>query len=138
MRFFSRLIVLVVIMAALGGAWVVYAGQLSPSGKAATVKFKEGKEIYHRLMATEPSFYFDDYGMMRVYGSIKNVGKEDCVYVKLNVEVRDKQGKLLKKLTITTRDILSNGTKSYDINGGVISESINITGKITEASFIKR
>jgi len=138
LRFLGKLLLFAIIITAIGGAWMVFAGQQSTSGKKADIIAKEEKEIYSRLMAVEPSFYFDDYGMVRVHGSVKNVGAEDCAYAKFEIQVRDKKEKLLKTLKVTVKDIQRNSTKSYDINGGTVPEGISLHSKIVEAGFNKR
>lgn len=115
---------------------MAYAGK----SKATTAKtvIKSEKEIYNLLRATEPSFYKDDYGLTRVYGSVKNESSETCAYAKLEVELRSKEEKLLKKLKVVVKDIGPKATKSYDINVGTGVEGLRIVGKITEAGFGKK
>lgn len=138
MSFFKRLLVLAVVAVIAGIGWVVFAGQSksSPAGVGQVVK--DQKVIFERLLVQEPNFYFDDYEVARIFGSVKNLSNQPCSYVKLAVKVRNKQGKLLKELTVSVNDIEPNEIKSYDINGGTIAESISLESAVVEAAFAKR
>lgn len=138
MGFFKRLLVLAVVAVIAGVGWVAFAGQSKSSPTNPSRVVKDQKEIFERLLVQEPNFYFDDYEVTRIYGSVKNMSKQSCSYVKLVVKVRNKQGKLLKELTVSVKDIGSNEIKSYDINGGTISESISLESTVVEAAFAKR
>ncbi|MBE0448024.1 MAG: hypothetical protein IBX64_08010 [Actinobacteria bacterium] len=135
MKFFGRLLLFVIIVAIAGGAWVMFTGK---SSAKADVVIKNEKEIYSRLRAVEPSYYADDYGTIRVYGSVKNESKQNCVYAKFDIELRDKGNKLVKEIKVTVRDIAANTTKSYDVNGGAKQEGLRVKGRISEAGFAKR
>jgi len=136
LRLFGKLLLFIIVIAIAGGAWMVYAEK--PKDTDAKKVIKNEKEIYTLLRATEPSFYKDDYGLTRVYGSVKNESKDICAYVKLEVELRDKEEKLLKKLKVVVKDIGPKATKSYDINVGTSIEGLRIAGKINEAGFGKK
>ncbi|HCG98344.1 MAG: hypothetical protein A2074_04970 [Candidatus Aquicultor primus] len=138
MGFFKRLLALAVIAVIAGVGWVAFAGQSKSSPTSPSRVVKDQKEIFERLLVQEPNFYFDDYEVTRIYGSVKNMSKQSCSYVKLAVKVRNKQGKLLKELTVSVKDIGPNEIKSYDINGGTISESISLESAVVEAAFAKR
>lgn len=138
MGFFKKFVLFAIVVAVVGGGWVVLAGQPKTSPTRASNVVKDQKKIFEKLVVQEPNFYFDDYEVARIYGSVKNVSREECTYVKIEVGVRNKQGKLLKELTVSVKDIGPNEVKSYDINGGTISESINLESAVVEAGFAKR
>lgn len=138
MRFLGKLVLLVIVVAVAIGGWTVFAGQGKSSASKANLVLKDEKTIYQRLGAIPPNFYFDDYGITRIFGSIKNSSPDECSYVKLEIKVRDKSNKLLKTLDVTVKDIAAGGVKSYDINGGTLTEGIELEGKILEAGFSKR
>ncbi|MBS3909771.1 MAG: FxLYD domain-containing protein [Actinobacteria bacterium] len=140
MGFFKRLLVLAVVAVIAGFGWAAFAGQSknSPPGSNSGQVIKDQKAIFERLLVQEPNFYIDDYEVVRIYGSVKNIAKQRCSYVKLAVKVRNKQGKLLKELTVSVKDVGPNEIKSYDINGGTISESIGLESAVVEAAFVKR
>lgn len=136
LRLFGKLLLFAIIIAIAGGAWMVYVEKPKTTGAKKVIKNE--KEIYTLLRATEPGFYKDDYGLTRVYGSVKNESSETCAYAKLEVELRDKEEKLLKKLKVVVKDIGPKATKSYDINVGTSTEGLRIVGKINEAGFGKK
>ncbi|MCL6472682.1 MAG: hypothetical protein K6T91_07725 [Firmicutes bacterium] len=134
----KKFLVFVVIVAVVIIGWMALASQAKNSSAKADLVIKDQKKIYERVEAIEPNFYEDDYGITRVYGSVKNLSTDPCAYVKFQIEIRNKEQKLIKTLNITVKDIAPGGVKTYDVNSGEEIEGLQLVSKITEVGFQKR
>ena len=141
MRSAGKIVLLMAIIAFAAMAWAALgnqSGKQSVKVEPAGLILKDQKSIYSRLEAIAPSAYVDDYGVLRVYGSVKNLAPDDCIYAKLKIEVRDEGNKLKKTLEVTVKNIKPDETKSYDVNGGTGLEGVKVEGNIIESGFAAR
>jgi hypothetical protein len=139
MRIAGKVTLLMLVIAAVAIGWATINNQKDEPGKIKVgLVLKEQKDIYSNLEGIAPSVYIDDYGALRVYGSVKNLSQKACNYAKLKIELRGDGNKLVKTLDVTVKNIEPGGTKSYDVNGGTGMEGLRVSGDIIEAGFAKR